>query len=380
MRRHLVLFSLLLSCVAHADEDINYIIHQHYVSPRALASGNSFTLIDDYNSLFYNPAMLARLEEGELNLGVMAGITTNAQSFAKDIETASKADEAEKVGKVLDVMERNYGKSHGTRLPAVNAIWARPNWALGLVLLDTSVNLSVHKTGGPQLAVNAYADNTLAFGYGKKFLEDGALAVGATLKTIYRGYVGKSFNAFDLATDPAFFKAKDAQEGLTVDLDLGTQYVLKYSETSWVRFFKPTFAFVVRNVVDYGFQQNLKLIDKDTTGKPPTLGRRFDVGSRFGLPEFWVFKPKFMFDVRDIGHKFFTFTKGLHTGFELEWTAFSWLRGNYNLGVGQGYVSGGLGAQLAWFRLDAATYGEEVGTSKAKKENRFYIAKMSLDF
>jgi hypothetical protein len=50
------------------------------------------------------------------------------------------------------------------------------------------------------------------------------------------------------------------------------------------------------------------------------------------------------------------------------------------VGLGQGYLSAGIGAQLAWFRLDAATFGEEVGTSSAKRENRYYIAKMSLDF
>lgn len=386
MHRHLVWLVLLVSIFGtqvRAEEAINYAIHQQYVSPRALGSGNSFSVIDDYNALFYNPAALARLQEGELNLGFMGAITSQAMGFSKELEDASKAPEAEKIQKIMDVLTKNYGKSHGTRLPALNAIWARPKWAIGIVLLDSTVNLGVHQIAGPQLAVNAYADNTLAFGYSKGYLEDQALTVGATVKAIYRGYVGKNFTPFDLAADSNFFRAKDAQEGLTFDADIGSQYVVAVPESgffSWLKFAKPTFSFVARNVADYGFQQNMKLIDKDSSGKPPKLQRRFDVGSKYLLPEFWVFKPKFMFDVRDIGHEYFTFLKGLHTGFELEWTAYSWLRGHYAVGLSQGYITGGVGAQFAWFRLDAATYGEEVGTSKAKKENRYYIAKMSLDF
>lgn len=383
MRRQLVLLALLLGTHAQAEESINYLIHQHYVSPRALGAGNSFMVIDDYNTLFYNPAGLARLPEGTINLGFSAAITSEVMGFAKDIENASKEPEATKVQKVSELLEKNYGKTYGTRLPAVNAIWTRPRWGIGLILLDTQVNLGVHQVVGPQLAVDAYADNTLAFGYAKGYLEDQALTVGGTLKAIYRGYVGKSFSALDVAADPAFFKAKDAQEGLTIDADLGTQYVMKVPESGFFSFLKhakPTFGLVVRNIADYGFQQNLKLVDKNSSGKPPKLGRRFDIGSKFELPEFWVFKPRFMFDVRDIGHKYFTFLKGLHTGFELQWNATSWLLGHYSVGLGQGYLSAGVGAQLAWFRLDLATFGEELGTSKAKKENRYYMAKMSLDF
>lgn len=386
MLRILLLGGLLFSFNAFAAEDektFDYVMHQHYISVRALGSGNSFTVIDDYNTLFYNPAGLARLEAGEINAGFMAAITPSAMTFVKDIESASGAAESEKTAKVQEVLEKNYGKNYATRLPAPNFIWTRPKWGLGIIIADSTINMAIHKTGGPQVYTSAYVDNTLAFGYAKGFLENNALTAGATIKAIYRGYVGTTFNAFDLATDPSFFKPKDAKEGMTIDVDLGTQYVMPVPESgalSFLKYAKPTFGFVIRNALDYGFKQNLKLISKDSGNEPPKMQRRFDIGSKWELPSFWVFHPKFMFDVRDMGHRYWTFLKGLHTGVELQWKAMNWLQGHYSMGLSQGYFTAGIGAQLAWFRLDAATYGEEIGTSKQKLENRFYIAKMSLDF
>lgn len=385
MRKILALLSLLfVTSGAMAEDDLlDYRIHQHFLSVRALGAGNSFSVIDDYNSLLYNPAAMARMPEGEMNFGFSAGVTTSALGFMKDIESASKVAEAQKVAEVQAVLEKNYGNNFSTRLPAVSGFWVRPKWGVGLVLADSTINLAVHQTGGPQVATSAYIDNTIAFGYTKGFLEENALTVGATLKGIYRGYVGKSFNAFDLATNPSFFKSQDAKEGLTIDADLGTQYVMAVPEVgalSFLKYAKPTFSFVVRNLLDYGFKQNMHLIHKESGKNPPKMQRRFDVGTKWELPNFWVFTPRFMFDVRDIGHRYFTFRKGMHTGLELGWKALSWLNGHYSVGLGQGYFSAGLGAELAWFRLDFATFGEEIGTSKAKKENRYYIAKMSLDF
>lgn len=155
---------ILIGNFAYADDEIDYSIHQDYISIRALGAGNSFTVIDDYNTLLYNPAGLARLEEGELNLGFGAGITSGASKFVDDVTKASKASESEKVGKVQQVLEDNYGKNHAVRAPMLSAIWARPKWGIGLILGDATVNLAIHQTGGPQLGTFAYVDNTLEIG------------------------------------------------------------------------------------------------------------------------------------------------------------------------------------------------------------------------
>lgn len=374
-------FVLVFSTGALAQTTYDYSIHQDYISPRSMGAGGTFSVIDDYNVLFYNPAGLARLKEGQLNMGIQVGLAPSIQSLLKDIETTSKSSST---SDMLNLLNRHYGDHYGMRFPTLGAIWARPGWGIGIIPVDLSMNLEFHQQVGPQLNVTAYQDSTIAYGYAQNFMED-KLSVGATVKGVYRAFVGKDLLAADLVTNSNPFQPSDAKEGLTVDLDLGTIYTPTIPEEGFfsnLKHAKPTFSLVVHNLLDYGFKQNLKLYNKTGTAgnEPVKLQRRVDIGSKWELPNFWVFTPKFMFDVRDMGHRYWAFMKGLHTGFELQWDAFSWLRGYYSLGLSQGYYTLGVGAQLVWFRLDLTTYGEEVGTSEAKKENRILMAKMSLDF
>jgi hypothetical protein len=348
-----------------------------------MAAGNNFSGSNDYNALFYHPAALARLKEGEINMGIQFGLTPTFQTLAKDIETASQAKtENEKISSMIDLLYKQYGNNYSLKFPQLGGIWARPGWAIGIIPVDLTLNTEIHQGLGPALGVSAYQDSTVAFGYAKSFLEE-KLSVGLTAKTIYRGYVGKDLLALDLVSNPNVFQKSDAKEGLTVDADVSALYDLPTPEDGFFSFLKvakPSVSLAVRNIFDFGFKQNLKLYSKETSGQPPKLQRRVDVGSVWNLPTFWVFTPRFMFDVRDILHDYWTFSKGLHLGAELEWNAYSWLRGYYSIGLSQLYLTAGVGAELGWFRLDAVTYGEEVGTTDAKKENRIYMAKLSLDF
>jgi hypothetical protein len=56
-------------------------------------------------------------------------------------------------------------------------------------------------------------------------------------------------------------------------------------------------------------------------------------------------------DIRDVGHPFFTMKKGLHLGFEFDWSMASWWRGNYRVGLNQGYWTAGASAMFTVFNL-----------------------------
>jgi len=371
---------VLLGHQSAHTELIDFKIHQLYQAPRSMSSGGTFSNIDDYNAVFYNPAMLARLKEGQLNFGIQAAGMPDILTLQKEITDANAATDKEQ--SLNDLLERNYGNHFGIRTALLSAFWVRPGWGIGIVPVDLSVNTSIHRQGGPQLNVSAYSDTTIVYGYAKNFLED-TLSVGASAKAVYRGYVGKDLIALDLINNTEFFRPQEAREGMTFDIDLGSSYSPDIPDDgffSFLQYARPTFSVVGRNLVDYGFTTNMKLYNQLTSGNPPKLGRVFDVGTKWDLPDLWIFKTRFMFDVRDMGHRYWTFTKGMHTGFELDWQVFSWWKGRWAVGLGQGYFSFGLGAQLSWFRLDASTYAEEVGTTDAKKENRFYMVRLNLDF
>ena len=96
----------------------------------------------------------------------------------------------------------------------------------------------------------------------------------------------------------------EAAEGLAVDIDLGSMWtpeISKDSFFSFMRYSKPTFAVVVRNLLDYGYAANLHLLNENSN-EPTKLHRRLDLGSNWQLPKMWKFEPHFAFDMRDILH------------------------------------------------------------------------------
>lgn len=63
--------TFLLIMAAHesvAAPALDFSIHQPYISTRAMGMGNAFTAVaDDHSAMFYNPAALARRENGNLH-------------------------------------------------------------------------------------------------------------------------------------------------------------------------------------------------------------------------------------------------------------------------------------------------------------------------
>lgn len=214
--------------------------------------------------------------------------------------------------------------------------------------------------------------------------EEGVLSFGVAPKAVYRGYFEKDLSVFELINSKDLFRPSDAQEGVAFDVDIGFLYTIKPPQDGWLSFLKvlkPTFGFSVMNIVDAGFKSNFHLYNKESTAITGSrLERRFNFGSQWALPTFWYFIPRFVFDVRDIGARYVNTRKSLHMGFELNWKVASWLQGGYRIGLSQGYLTAGVSAELSVFRLDVATYSEEVGTSGSNKESRRIMAKASLSF
>ncbi len=364
---------------ANVEQLKDYSIHQHYRSARALGMGGAFTAVaDDYSSLFYNPAGLARLKEAEINLGLSGELDVKFFDLLKDIETASKNGS---VAAMLELLESNYGNHYSARVPTVNAIWARPNWAFAFIPFDLNLELEVRQLAAATLSVIATQDSTLAYGRGwdVKWFPDHHISMGITGKAIYRGYFNRAFLATDLVLDSDLLRPEDATEGLTVDFDWGMLWTPKVGDESWLRLAKPTVGFNVRNVLDYGFKTNLHLLHAQST-QPSRLGRRLDVGTVVELPDWWIWKTRGMFDIRDIGHENWSVRKGLHVGVEFLWKVASWWQGGWRAGVNQGYFTAGFTGEVGLFKLDLVTTAEEVGTSDTPKANRRYMAKLSLDW
>lgn len=380
---------LVLSYQSHAQtqpvKSLDFTIHQEYTSTRALGMGNAFAaVVDDHSSIFYNPAALAFRTQGHLRMFGRAATNSDSLKLFKELKEISQLPQGSQPQAFTDFITSNYGKHYYYRIPTAGALWARPNWGIAFIPADLSLDAAMHRQVGPMINVNLYQDATLAVSYARK-INVGAnheFSMGATVKAIYRIHVGEAISAGQFADGSNVFDKSHANEGLTGDLDLGTYWKPPVPSSGFFKFLKymePSFALVGRNLVDYGFKANLHKIDPKS-GEPPKLQRRLDVGSKWSLPKFWVFDPKMGVDVRDIFHPNWTPKKGFHAGIEAYWKMFNWWKGHWSVGVNQGYMSAGFGARMAFFQLDLATYGEEVGSSSTPLESRRYMAEMALDF
>lgn len=354
-------------------------IHQHYQSVRALGMGNAFTAVaDDYATLFYNPAGLARLEEGQINMSLGAYMDRDLPGFYNDIQDASQSG-SDDYQTYVDLLNKNFGKAYSVRASMLQAVWVRPKWGIAVLPVDFNLDFSIRQLAGAALNVVGIQDTTLAYGRGwdlKWLGPKHRLSMGVTGKAIYRAYYNRALLASDLAVDSDVIRSEDAREGLTVDADLGFLWTPRRSADSW---FRPSVGLVVRNVADYGFKSNFHLVDKNS-GEPPKIGRRFDLGTKVDLPDWWLWRTRIAADLRDMGSEDFTFKKGSHIGAEFLWKVRSWWQGGWRVGLNQGYFTAGFTGTFAIFTLDLVTYGDDVGTSSAPKQVRAYGLRASLDF
>lgn len=386
----IVALLLMTSKCLAAEEGVHTRIHHQYQSTRALGMGDAFVAqANDYTAIFYNPAGLARRDSGLINLSLFeGGFSQQFLEFKNDADKVGKDTQGMSDSAKFDAysafLGKHYGKTFQIRTKFLESFYVKENWGIALIPLDLTVEYQIRNQVSPAMNVRAFADTTLAYGYGTdiKGVVPGRLSVGTTVKFINRGYANQAFSALDLSADKETVKKEDLRDGYTADFDVGTLYTPEIPNDGFWSIFnlaKPTFGAVIRNVLDYGFGQTFNLINDKQQAAPEKLNRVLDVGAKFEYPEIWIFSGRGSVDFRDIFHPNVSLRKSFHLGFEFDWTVSNWWRGHYRLGLNQGYPSFGVSALLFWFNLDAAVYAEDVGTYNSPKANRMYILKLNMD-
>jgi len=364
-------------------------IHRGYQSPRALGMGDAFTAVsDDYSAIFYNPAGLSRIKNTQVNLSLDFGVTSSFQEFADDLKKIGGiSDPVAKSNSYINLFQKNFGNIYGGRFGLFHGAIASEGWGFAILPADVTIELALQNQAFPALATRIIADSTIAYGYGARVLSDdlgGKLDWGVTGKFVNRAYMNRDLNVLDLMLDSNVLSSNRMSDGYLLDADVGFLYS-PFLGDDWfsklLHLARPTFSFVVRNVLGGNFNNSLKLTgNSQLSGPPESLARVIDIGTRWEYPESWIFGGRGVMDFRNIGHPQYSLKKGLHLGFEFDWRVASWWNGQYRIGLSQGYWTAGLSALLGIWRLDLVSYGEESGSDKYPKESRTYMVRFNLDF
>ncbi len=140
-----------------------------------------------------------------------------------------------------------------------------------------------------------------------------------------------------------------------------------------------TLGLVMHNVLGSKFTLS-KQVNKDATTAPDKLERTIDIGTQYRLVDGEDFKIRAMLDVKNILHPLASANRCLHAGIEFDYSPSGWFKTQFRAGMNQMYYTAGATLLLGVINIDVVTYGEEVGTTNNKIENRVMAAKLAFNF
>lgn len=140
-----------------------------------------------------------------------------------------------------------------------------------------------------------------------------------------------------------------------------------------------TVSAVLRNVLSMSYSKST-MINKDATQVPENNNRVLDVGAAYSLYDYGANDLVVAVEAKNLMHPSASLYKSSHIGLEYTWAPFGWLTTQLRAGMNQLYFTGGFGLVMGPLDIEFATYGEEFGTDKARKENRIYAATLGLKF
>lgn len=140
-----------------------------------------------------------------------------------------------------------------------------------------------------------------------------------------------------------------------------------------------TFGLVVHNVLGSSFTLS-KMVNKDATTAPAKLERTVDIGTQYLLVNGEDFKIRAMLDAKNLLHPLASANRCLHAGIEFDYSPSGWFKSQFRAGMNQMYYTAGATLLLGIVNIDVVTYGEEVGTTNNKIENRVMAAKLGFNF
>ncbi len=364
-----------------------------YKDPRIMGMGGANVAVGSYStSVFTNPAGLATIKKTHgfvvdiLNIGVSA--SANAATFAKDIQGVD-TNAPDATTQMTNILKKYDGKNMHIGMNNYTSISKNSDafaWSIG-VLAAQDTNFMSHTQGGSQafLATSSRAYGGVVLGIAKPYeTEYGRLDIGLSAKYIVQKSYEGGISIGDLvAKNPATTLQNRLVTSSGLGIDLGMAY------RPWVdSYWHPAFGLSVMNMGSIG-------MGGVYGGQPTTLNAGLSI-----TPELPVFN-KFILAVDYVdmlnanklrmydgtnANGSFTHTdynendpmKRLRIGMGMGLIDTSWLSLTLNSGLYQSAYTAGVDLEFLLFKLNVATYQEQVGTSATSITDRRYMARLGF--
>jgi len=346
--------SVLAGPAARATE-----MYEFYQGVRSLGMGGAYTaVVNDETSLLTNPAGLGKIRDV-----IWTVADAELQGSFNDTEVTSLSNTAVQVPSDLLALLRQHPGLHWNAKAQVFPSIVAPNIGFGIhgkMQYDAEVNSDV--TSFRYDYTNDYA---AALGFCFR-LFDGIIKIGGVGRYMNRVEIHKDLDPSQTAID----MNQTASEGNGLAADAG---LILTAPVAWL----PTIAATLRDAggTSYSLGNGMFL---QTQTRPLDTPQTLDVG--FAL--FPILgnhtRVSITADYHDalMANPDTDNMKRVHAGLEFNFSDFFFLRG----GMNQRYWTAGIEISTMRFQLQAASYGEEIGTMAANKEDRRWVAKIAIRF
>ncbi len=326
---------------------------------RPLGMGGAFTAVaDDENAIFYNPAGIPKTQTFQLGLvNPLIEVSKNTIDLYSDIQDTEMDDTAA----VSDLLKKFTGKHQHARaslFPNIGFNIASVGVQLG-ALAQGTFDADIHNPVWPEAHVDFVQDIGFLAGIGAKHPSLG-LSIGVGVKALTRQSLGEVYTAIDIASENFEDNFEDdLKTGSGFSVDIGVLYDIPFLSK-----LNPQVALVAQNFPEMDMGDAKDIESQINTG--------FAIETSFAFITFIG-----ALDYMDIGKAIGEdedMAKRLHLGGEIKLANFLSVRG----GLNQGYYTAGATLDLFIFRIDAATYAEEVGAYAGQREDRRYLGQLTI--
>ncbi|MBX7232333.1 MAG: hypothetical protein K1X29_09640 [Bdellovibrionales bacterium] len=327
-------------------------LYEINTSVRALGMGNAYVgVVQNADALFYNPAGLSRVSGiNWLIMDPKIGLNgAQVLSTVSDIQSSSSFEQT---------VQNLYGDHVWAGGGAKSAL-TLPN--LGFAIYDhADASFDVNNPVYPNLDVSIVNDYGYALGASLPLLP--VFHIGTTIKYIQRTGSRKPFGPSYISNlDPSTITDNAQNKGTGYSFDLGMNLLIPGP-------ISPVFSLVWKDVGNTTFRPTSLGLET-----PPTQQSEMIVGMALNI-DTPIVSVAPAFDFKYLDRSGVQLGRKIHLGVEIGIPLI-----DIRAGFSEGYYTLGAGFNLGLIRIDAATYGVELGDYPGQREDRRYILQASLE-